>query len=129
MHLFVNAMVGVLIGAGERARRPPLPSYFFQAADKKFQDSVDLMLKIATDLVKHRRENPSDKKDLLNAILYNKDPQTGENLSNESIAYNMITFLIAGKTSILRDWDGYAHSTWQAMRPPRGFFPLCSMSF
>ncbi|OAG40178.1 hypothetical protein AYO21_05656 [Fonsecaea monophora] len=96
MHPFVHAMVGVLTGAGERARRPPLPSYFYQAADKKFQDNVDLMLKISTDLVKHRRENPTDKKDLLNAMLYNKDPQTGENLSNESIAYNMITFLIAG---------------------------------
>ncbi|KAK5230932.1 hypothetical protein LTR99_000757 [Exophiala xenobiotica] len=96
MHPFVNAMVGVLIGAGERARRPPVPSYFYRAADQKFQDNVDLLLKVSTDLVKQRRENPTDKNDLLNAMLHNKDPKTGEHLSEESIAYNMITFLIAG---------------------------------
>ncbi|KAK6375733.1 hypothetical protein LTS17_007555 [Exophiala oligosperma] len=96
MHPFVNAMVAVLIGAGGRARRPPLPSYFFRAEDQKFNENVELMLKVATDLVKQRRENPVDKKDLLNAMLYNKDPKTGENLTEECIAYNMITFLIAG---------------------------------
>lgn len=90
-------MVGMLVGAGERARRPPLPSYFYQAADRKFQEDVNLMVKVATDLVKQRRENPTEKKDLLNAMLYNKDPKTGEHLSDESIVNNMITFLIAGK--------------------------------
>ncbi|KAJ4518381.1 hypothetical protein HRR90_009372 [Exophiala dermatitidis] len=96
MHPFVHAMVGMLVGAGERARRPPLPSYFYQAADRKFQEDVNLMVKVATDLVKQRRENPTEKKDLLNAMLYNKDPKTGEHLSDESIVNNMITFLIAG---------------------------------
>lgn len=100
LHPFVNAMVGVLIGAGEHARRPPLPSYFYGAADKRFNDNVELLVKVATDLVKQRRENPVDKKDLLNAMLFNKDPKTGENLTEESIAYNMITFLIAGKASL-----------------------------
>lgn len=99
MHPFVHAMVGMLVGAGERARRPPLPSYFYRAADGKFQENVDLMVKVATDLVKQRRENPTDKKDLLNAMLHNKDPKTGEHLSDESIVNNMITFLIAGKLS------------------------------
>ncbi|KIW18164.1 hypothetical protein PV08_02452 [Exophiala spinifera] len=96
MHPFVDAMVAVLVGAGQRARRLPLPSYFFSAADQRFKDNVALLQKVATDLVKQRRENPVDKKDLLNAMLYNKDPKTGESLTEESIANNMITFLIAG---------------------------------
>lgn len=113
MHPFVNAMVGVLIGAGERARRPPLPAYFYSAADKKFQNDVDLMVKVATDLVKKRRENPTDKKDLLNAMLYNQDPKTGENLSDESIVNNMITFLIAGKYS----HGSQGHNAHDSYRP------------
>lgn len=98
MHPFVNAMVGVLVGAGERTRRPAFaPKYFYRAADKRFEDNVALLAKVATDLVQERRQNPTDKKDLLNAMLHNKDPRTGEHLTEDSIANNMITFLIAGR--------------------------------
>ncbi|EXJ86976.1 bifunctional P-450:NADPH-P450 reductase [Capronia epimyces CBS 606.96] len=97
MHPFVKAMVGVLVGAGERARRPAFaPGYLYRAADQRFQENVDLLAKVATNLVRDRRQNPTDKKDLLNAMLHNKDPKTGEHLTEETITNNMITFLIAG---------------------------------
>jgi cytochrome P450/NADPH-cytochrome P450 reductase len=47
-------------------------------------------------MVDHRRANPSDKKDLLNAMLFGKDPKTGEKMTDQSIINNIITFLIAG---------------------------------
>ncbi|EFR05015.1 bifunctional P-450:NADPH-P450 reductase [Nannizzia gypsea CBS 118893] len=40
--------------------------------------------------------HPNDKKDLLNAMLKGKDARTGEQMTEESIMNNMITFLIAG---------------------------------
>ena len=54
------------------------------------------MRNVAVEVIARRRANPTDKKDLLNAILFGKDPQTGERLTDESIMNNMITFLIAG---------------------------------
>lgn len=98
MHPFVNAMVDVLVAAGKRSKRPAFASYFYRAADQKFNDDINLMAKTAKDLITERRQNPTDKKDLLNAMLLNKDPKTGEHLTEDSIVNNMITFLIAGKT-------------------------------
>jgi cytochrome P450/NADPH-cytochrome P450 reductase len=57
-----------------------------------------LILQTGADIVHHRRNNPVDKKDLLNAMLKNKDPKTGEGMSDDLIVANMRTFLIAGKT-------------------------------
>lgn len=97
MHPFVNAMVATLLGAQERARRPAfVPGYFYRAANEQFDKNVAFLAETATSLVRERRQNPVDKKDLLNAMLFNKDPKTGEKMTEESIANNMITFLIAG---------------------------------
>ncbi|EAU38312.1 hypothetical protein ATEG_01555 [Aspergillus terreus NIH2624] len=48
------------------------------------------------DLVDARLQDPVDKKDLLNALILGRDPQTGQKLTTDSIVNNMITFLIAG---------------------------------
>lgn len=48
------------------------------------------------ELVQNRKDHPENRKDLLNAMLFGKDPRSGEKLGEESIVDNMITFLIAG---------------------------------
>lgn len=53
-------------------------------------------LLIRPPVVQERRANPVDKKDLLNAMLHGKDPQSGKGLDDQGIQNNMITFLIAG---------------------------------
>jgi len=58
------------------------------------------MQDVAADLVKFRRDNPTDKKDLLNAIIKGKDPRTGQGMRDELISTNMITFLAAGHETI-----------------------------
>jgi cytochrome P450/NADPH-cytochrome P450 reductase len=67
-----------------------------RSAQKKYDDDIALLKKVATEVVKERRLNPNDKKDLLNAMINGRDPKTGEGLTEESILNNMITFLIAG---------------------------------
>ena len=40
-------------------------------------------------VIADRKQNPMEKKDLLNTMLYSKDPKTGESLSDENIRNNV----------------------------------------
>lgn len=96
VHPFVKAMQEVLTEAGRRAIRPSLVKRLMQSADRKYFADIEVLQSTAQQIVADKRANPSDKKDLVNAMLNGKDPKTGEKMTNESIADNMITFLIAG---------------------------------
>lgn len=100
MHPFVTAMVEFLVEGGRRTRRTRLQSWFNQTPEREFQANIKLMTSICEEVIEHRKNNPTDKKDLLNAMLFGKDPRTGEKLSHEVVIRNMITFLIAGMFSI-----------------------------
>ena len=54
------------------------------------------MKSVALQVINERRSHPTDKKDLVNAMLYGKDPKSGKTLPDDNIVNNMITFLIAG---------------------------------
>jgi cytochrome P450 / NADPH-cytochrome P450 reductase len=96
MHPFVDAMVGFLSESGRRAGRSRLAALFNRSVEQKYHEDIALMRNVAQEMVDHRRANPTDKKDLLNAMLFGKDPKTGEKMSDASIINNIITFLIAG---------------------------------
>ena len=55
-----------------------------------------MMRSVAKQVIDERRAHPEDKKDLVNAFLYGKDPKTGKSLPDDNIINNMITLLIAG---------------------------------
>jgi cytochrome P450/NADPH-cytochrome P450 reductase len=97
MHPFVNAMVGFLAESGSRANRPAFVNYFMRSAQAQYDADIALLVKVASEVVAERRAHPSDKKDLLNAMINGRDPKTGEALTDKSIQNNMITFLVAGK--------------------------------
>lgn len=96
MHPFVEAMLGLLQGSSDRARRPALFNNLPTADNAKFWNDITFLRNLSQEMVNARKENPEDKKDLLNALILGRDPQTGQGLSDDSIANNMITFLIAG---------------------------------
>jgi len=96
MHPFVDAMVGFLLGSGYRALRPAIINNLPTSENAKYWSDIEYLKKVAQELVDERRNNPEEKKDLLNAMIHGKDPKTGQGLSDESIINNMITFLIAG---------------------------------
>lgn len=96
MHPFIDAMVNFLKIGGSKPRRPNVMAPFFRAEDQQFEQSIKYMRDLSADLVKQRRANPTDTKDLMNAMVNGKDPKTGESLTEDSIVDNMITFLIAG---------------------------------
>ncbi|SMQ49246.1 unnamed protein product [Zymoseptoria tritici ST99CH_3D7] len=96
LHPFVDAMVGVLAAAGDRARRPDVADYVLRAQRAKFDKDIAYLRKLSTELVARRREKGTQKKDLLNALLNNKDPKLGVGMTDDSIVDNMVTFLVAG---------------------------------
>ncbi|KAF2196115.1 NADPH-cytochrome P450 reductase-like protein [Delitschia confertaspora ATCC 74209] len=96
MHPFIEAMGDFLKVSGDRARRPPIASFFYRDESRKYWNDIELLRKTSEEVIKARRENPTEKKDLLNAMLNGVDPRTGEKLSDESVMDNMITFLVAG---------------------------------
>ncbi|KAE8372548.1 cytochrome P450 [Aspergillus bertholletiae] len=96
MHPFVDAMVGMLKTAGDRSRRPGLVNNLPTAENNKYWEDIDYLRNLCKELVDARKENPTDKRDLLNALINGRDPKTGKGMSFDSIIDNMITFLIAG---------------------------------
>ncbi|KAL9124185.1 MAG: hypothetical protein Q9217_006463, partial [Psora testacea] len=96
-HPFVEAMVYFLQESSRRAFRPSFMSdYVYRAATKRYWQCIETLQATALQAIKHRQEHPSQKPDLLNAMIQGKDPKTGEGMTDQSIVYNAITFLIAG---------------------------------
>ncbi|KAG6115628.1 hypothetical protein E4U14_000756 [Claviceps sp. LM454 group G7] len=97
LHPFVQAMGDFLSEAASRNRRPKFaPDFLYRSANQKYWDDIAIMRTTADEVVAHRKKNPSDRKDLLNAMLNGVDPATGEKLDDANITNQLITFLIAG---------------------------------
>ncbi len=96
LHPFIRAMGDFLVESGNRSRRPPLPSLLYRAVDQKYQDDIEVLRQTADSVLQARKQQPTDRKDLLSAMLDGVDPKTGQKLSDSSIIDNLITFLIAG---------------------------------
>lgn len=97
MNPFPQAMTEVLAEAARRAGRPSIANRLMRSSERQYHENIQLMQSVAQEIVTKRRQAPTDKKDLVNAMLHGKDPKTGEKMSDASIVDNMITFLIAGK--------------------------------
>lgn len=96
MHPFVGAMVRFLVESGARARKTRIEAFIWREPERQYWKDIEDMKSVCKELIEHRRSNPVDKKDLLNAMLFGRDPKTKERLTDESVVNNMITFLIAG---------------------------------
>lgn len=98
MHPFVDAMVGALVEAGARDRRPDFISRSMLRTRRRFERDVMIMHDLADTLLAARRgeARKSERGDLLDAMLSGVDPVTGRGLDDENIRYQLVTFLIAG---------------------------------
>lgn len=95
---FVDAMNNTLSASSDRLKfgsmvRKMLP---WDKTNEMLKKDNDYMKKVAMELVRIRRENPTEKRDLLNAMVNGVDPKTGQKMSDKLISANMTTFLIAG---------------------------------
>ncbi|HEX9813217.1 MAG TPA: cytochrome P450, partial [Burkholderiales bacterium] len=94
LHPFISAMARVLTEAMLKTTRLPIENWFI--SEKNYRSDIALMNRLVDDVIRHRREHPTDARDLLNLMLAAGDPDTGEKLDDLNIRYQVITFLIAG---------------------------------
>lgn len=76
-------------------------TWLARGAQQKWDDDYSRLHGVADNVIAERRNNPTAKKDLLNALINGRDPKTGEGLSDESVRNNMVTFLIACEAVVL----------------------------
>ncbi|PVI07266.1 cytochrome P450 [Periconia macrospinosa] len=96
-HPFVNQMTDVLVESGKRSNRLSLENKLRIFSAQKNQANVKAMHDLCDEILEERIKNPQpNSTDLLNTLLYSKDPQTGETMSRENVRFNMCTFLVAG---------------------------------
>lgn len=96
MHPFVEAMANFLKVCGDRARRDSITQILYFSENKRYWENIELMRKTSLDVIRARKKNPTDRKDLLNGMLNGVDTKTGEKMTDDNTIDNMITFLIAG---------------------------------
>ncbi len=103
LHPFIGALVRALAEAGARGRRLPLQNRLMLLSAHQYDEDIRLMNQIADQLITDRKRDrkkrptaPSAQKDILDIMLTAKDPQTGQQLSDENVRFQMVTFLIAG---------------------------------
>ncbi|CAO2657945.1 Nn.00g072050.m01.CDS01 [Neocucurbitaria sp. VM-36] len=96
LHPFIEAMGDFLTEAGEKPRRPPIPSFFYYSKDQKYANDIGVLRDTAREVLEARKTSGDDRHDLLSAMLTGVDPKTGKKMKEESIMDNLITFLIAG---------------------------------
>ncbi|KAF7296584.1 hypothetical protein HMN09_01065800 [Mycena chlorophos] len=95
-HPFVSAMNNTLLARSNASQLTGMIKNLLPSTRQQLRLDAELQAKTAADLVQHRRDHPTEKKDLLNAMIYGKDPKTGATMRDGLIAANMVTFLIAG---------------------------------
>ncbi|KAH8818614.1 fatty acid hydroxylase [Flagelloscypha sp. PMI_526] len=94
---FAAAMGDFLTEAGSRSRRPGIVSAMMTGTTAKWFQDKDFMVGLAAKVVAERQATPDVKYgDLLDTMLYSKDPKTGQGLPPDNISRNLVTFMIAG---------------------------------
>lgn len=96
-HPFITSMVRALDEAMHQLHRLDVQDKLMIRTKRQFHHDIQVMNSLVDRIIAERKaeENPVDK-DLLARMLNVKDPETGENLDDENIRYQIITFLIAG---------------------------------
>ncbi|KAJ7447839.1 fatty acid hydroxylase [Mycena latifolia] len=93
---FTVAMGDFLKESGLRANRPRVLQAVMRGTTAKYEQDIKKMRDLADQIVATRKAHPIPKHDLLDTMLNSRDPKTGEAMTAESIAQNLLTFLIAG---------------------------------
>ncbi|KAJ6454873.1 cytochrome P450 [Mycena vitilis] len=93
---FTVAMGDFLKECGRRAVRPGVVQAVMRGASAKYEADIKKMKGLADQIVETRKAHPIPKHDLLDIMLNSRDPKTGQAMTGQSIAENLLTFLIAG---------------------------------
>ncbi|KAK3319480.1 cytochrome P450-like protein [Cercophora scortea] len=83
----------------EAMKRPNRPGFLNWLYGGKMKRAVATQRNWAADLVKYRAENPSDRRDMLWAMLNAKDPETGKSFTESEVVDEIVTMPIGSSTA------------------------------
>lgn len=96
-HPFITSMVNALNESMNQLQRLGIQDKLMFRTRQQFRANIEYMNTVVDKLIMERREKGNQGyDDLLSHMLNSKDPETGEQLDDENIRYQIITFLIAG---------------------------------
>ncbi|KAK8101156.1 cytochrome P450 [Apiospora kogelbergensis] len=96
-HPMIQAMD---ISTGEAMKRPTRPWLLnWLIHGRAFQRGIDAMRAYGDDVVRNRRMNPTDRQDLLAAMMTAKDPQTGKQLTSSQVVDEIVSMPIGSSTA------------------------------
>lgn len=96
LHPFLQAMGRVLDETMGRLTRHPWLTRTRWLANRRYDQDIAQMHALVDDVIRARRAQPAQSRDLLGLMLEAVDPVTKERLDDANIRYQVITFLIAG---------------------------------
>ena len=93
----IQAMNGATSEAIKRPTRPKFVNWLFYQS--KFDKETKAMRRYGAECLEYRKANPTDRKDLLDAMMNVKDPETGQSLSEQQIIDEIVTMPIGSSTA------------------------------
>ncbi|KAA8642959.1 hypothetical protein EYZ11_001084 [Aspergillus tanneri] len=93
----LKAMESATTESMRRATRPKFLSWLFHR--RKWESDIKTMRDYCANVVTTRNSQPTDKKDMLYALLHGKDPQTGTSLTESQVLDEIINIFIGSATA------------------------------
>ncbi|KAI0401675.1 cytochrome P450 [Xylaria palmicola] len=93
----LQAMEDSTSEAMKRPTRPSIINWLFHSG--KFKSANKTLQAWAADLVQYRKDNPTERRDVLDALLTAKDPETGNSLTESQVIDEIATMPIGSSTA------------------------------
>lgn len=93
----IRAMEDSTSEAMKRPTRPKILNWLVHG--RKFKKSIKEMRKYAAEVVEHRKENPTDRQDLLAALMNGTDPESKVGLTDSQVLDNIVSMPIGSSTA------------------------------
>jgi cytochrome P450/NADPH-cytochrome P450 reductase len=98
LHPFLQSLARALQESIDALRRPPFLGPLLRGHRARYERDIQAMFALVDEVIQRRKGVPRGEwpRDFLSLMLGEADPKTGEQLSDENIRYQILTFLIAG---------------------------------
>ncbi|KAL9034708.1 MAG: hypothetical protein Q9180_005256 [Flavoplaca navasiana] len=96
-HPMIRAMDQATGEAMKRPTRPKLVNWLLHQS--RFDKDCNTMRQYAAECLQYRKDNPTDRKDLLHAMMNAKDPETGKAMDETQIIDEMVSMPIGSSTA------------------------------
>ncbi|KAI1419004.1 cytochrome P450 [Xylaria sp. FL1777] len=96
-HPVLKGMEDATSEAMKRPTRPGILNWLFYGG--KFKSATKTLRSYAAELVQYRKDNPTERRDVLDAILTAKDPETGKALTESEVIDEILSMPIGSSTA------------------------------